>query len=471
MDGIENLSYANLARRVFRALGCESELLDCALETYEGFDDPAAPLNYEHLGANLFLQNLYTGPTRAFKDMAMQPFAKILCDLAQKSGKNYLILTATSGDTGPATIEATQGRAHIFTVCMYPKNGTSEVQRRQMTACAAKNIKVLGLEGDFDDAQNTLKNLLNDADFRGFLDARGFFLSATNSVNFGRIIFQIIYHIHAFAFLLKSGAISRSEAIDIVVPSGNFGNALGAFYAKKMGVPIRKIIIATNANCVLYELITRGKYDIAGRKLQKTTSPAMDILKSSNIERVLFYFFGAARTRALMEALEKTGRYELEGAELARLQEDFAAHKCDDKIAAETIQRYAKKGVIIDPHTANALAAADSRDILDSRGVADSNAGLDSPDSRGARACVVCATAEWTKFAPTVKAAIEGGAESGGKSCEKSSDRAALEWVSAHFKRPIHKNIAGLFEKPETNNEVAKKDEVKAALKAWLGGF
>ncbi|RAX54706.1 threonine synthase [Helicobacter sp. 16-1353] len=461
-----------------------TNLLRDALESYRSFDNPNLPLSYTKLEPNLYLQNLFTGPTRAFKDMAMQPFGAILCALAKQKSQKYLILTATSGDTGPATLEAIKDKENIFCVCMYPNGGTSDVQRLQMTSVNAKNTKVIALNGDFDMAQSALKDLLSDAEFRGFLDSHNFALSATNSVNFGRIIFQIIYHIHSYIYLLKNGAIKAGEAINIIVPSGNFGNALGAFFAKKMGVKINKIIIATNANCVLYELIKSGKYDISNKKLIKTLSPAMDILKSSNVERVLFSLFGAVRTKELMESLDKNKSYALSEGELAKLREDFEAVFSDDESVLEVIRDSANKGIIIDPHTATGVL------------------GYKKLDSKFRDfSTIICSTAEWTKFAPTIlkalnnenlaienldcenlatenkanlkseNLAIENPKTGNPKSAENtadSSDQEALDIISKRFSTPIHANIKNLFAKKELNKTILDKENLKATITNWL---
>lgn len=437
MREILGLSYNDLARYIFRILGFDNALLGDALATYRGFDNALVPVNYTKISENLYIQQLYNGPTRAFKDMAMQPFGSMLCALAKAESKRYLILTATSGDTGPATLEAIKGRENVYGICMYPHNATSDVQRLQMTTIAAPNVKVLAIKGDFDDAQGILKNLLKDSGFLAFLEARNFALTATNSVNFGRIIFQIIYHIYSYIYLFQNGAITQGEAIDIIVPSGNFGNALGAFYAKLMGVPIAKIIIATNANSVLFDFIKRGEYDISKRTLIKTNSPAMDILVSSNVERALFALYGAEKTREFMESLAKTKSYRLNPQELRALQGFFDAHKSDDSEALEMIRTYAKRGIIIDPHTATGLAAYN-------------DSGTKS---------IVCATAEWSKFAPTIARAL-------GQKC--SGDKEALDFISKAYNLPIHANIAALFHAPESNNAIVDKDEVSATIRAWL---
>lgn len=441
INDILHLSYNDLTHYVFKVLNLDSYLLANALNTYRTFDNKITPLEFSQINHNLFIQKLYTGPTRAFKDMAMQPFCNILCNLAKNQNKKYLILTATSGDTGPATLEAIKDNSNIYSVCIYPNNGTSDVQRLQMTTIEAQNIKVIAIDGNFDDAQNILKNLLQNVDFRDFLESYNLALSATNSVNFGRIIFQIIYHIYSYVYLLKNKFIKNGEFINIIVPSGNFGNALGAFFAKLMGIKINKIIIATNANSILFDLIKTGKYDISNRKLIKTNSPAMDILKSSNVERVLFHLYGSSRTKDLMQQLEVNKSYSLDSNELSQLNSYFDANKCDDIEVLNTIKEYASKNIIIDPHTATGILAYK----------------IDGIKS------VVCSTAEWTKFAPTITKAL-------GES-SINSDKAALDFISNKFNLCIHKNIRDLFNKKEVNKTIANKDNIYLHIKEWLSNI
>lgn len=446
LKSLKNLNYNELTKYIFDEIGIDSAI---SLESYKNFDDENVPLNYQKIEPNIFLQNLYTGPTRAFKDMAMQPFGALLCELAKKQNQNYLILTATSGDTGPATLEAIKNKPNIFGICMYPKGGTSELQRLQMTTIDAKNIAVLEVEGDFDTTQNALKNLLNDSDFRLFLDAKNLRLSASNSVNFGRIAFQIIYHIHSYIYLLNKGEIKDDESFDIVVPSGNFGNALGAFYAKFMGIPIDKIIIATNANNVLNDFITSGIYDLQNRTLIKTKSPAMDILKSSNVERVLFELFGANRTKDLMESLEANKRYALNADELTKIQEIFSSFSFDDSAVLKTIKHYANKHILIDPHTANGILAA--------------------KELKNSKKIIVCSTAEWCKFVPTICEALK----DSGDFCDKNTfdEKTALIKISKHFNAKIHKNIINLFDKQEVNYTKLNENEIKKAIISLCNTF
>ena len=420
----------------------DANVLHEAVSLYDHFDTPNDPTPLSQIKDDLFVNELYHGPTRAFKDMALQPFGYILSHLAQKSNEEYLILAATSGDTGPATLDTFANKPNIRVACLYPDGGTSDVQRLQMTTQKSANLKIIGIHGNFDDAQSALKTLLASPSFKEALEAKNIKLSAANSVNFGRIIFQIIYHVFAYIALLKQNKVTLGDPFYTIVPSGNFGNALGAYYAKKMGLPIEKILIASNINNILTDLINTGVYDLRERTLLQTTSPAMDILISSNVERVLFDKFGAARTKELMEALRDNKIYSLTEGELAKLREDFDAVYCDDDFAKETIQDFAKQGYVMDPHTATCLKAYKT---LKSKPLPS----------------VLCSTAEWTKFAPTMLNAIN-------NNSVKYTDKEALEGISQALNVAIPKCISDLFDQAVIHDKVVAKEAIEAEIFNFL---
>ena len=431
--------YKTLARAVLDAYETDIDgaTWDRALARYDGFDDPARPVPVVRVRDDLFVSELYHGPTRAFKDMALQPFGVVLSSLAQARGERYLILAATSGDTGPATLETFKDQANVKVVCLYPHGGTSDVQRLQMVTEDAANLKVIGIHGAFDDAQTALKALLSSARFQAALGERGTRLSAANSVNFGRIIFQQIYHIHSYLELVRQGAISIGDRVYLNVPSGNFGNALGGYYAMKMGLPVEKILISSNSNNVLTDWIHTGEYRLRGREVQPTSSPAMDILKSSNVERVLFDLYGPERTRELMQQLDSEGGYRLEADELARLQAIFAADFASDAEVDAAIRETWAGGYLMDPHTATCLKAHRSR------------RDRDLPD-------IVYSTAEWTKFSPTIAHALSGE--------QDAHDLDALRSISATTGLPIPPMISALFDRPEVQDTVIDKADIETAV-------
>jgi len=418
----------------------ETEVLEEALKRYDTFDDPSNPVPLVQIEEDCFVSELYHGPTRAFKDMALQPFGYILSNLAQKRDENYLIMAATSGDTGPATLETFKGQANVKVACLYPDGGTSDVQKLQMITEDADNLKVIGVKGNFDDTQHTLKELLASEDFKAELNDRDIKLSAANSVNFGRIIFQIIYHIHTYLEMVRNNKIAMGDKIYLVVPSGNFGNALGGYYAKKAGLPIEKILIASNINNILTDWITTGAYDLTDRELILTESPAMDILKSSNIERVMFDKFGAERTKELMDALTTEGKYQLRDDELASLQEDFVATFSNDAESEDVIAKYAKKDYIMDPHTATCMKAYET---LREKNLP----------------AVIYSTAEWTKFSSTVSKSLGHAVK---------DDIEALQWVSEHANVFVPPMITGLFAKPVKHSVVVDKKSIKGEMLNFL---
>lgn len=438
-----NSSYKVLAKDLLTVLGIDIEpsVIDEALSLYDKFDDPSNPVPIVKVRDDLYVSELYHGPTRAFKDMALQPFGVVLSSIAQKRGDEYLILAATSGDTGPAALDTFKNRANVRVVCLYPDGGTSDVQRLQMVTEDASNLKVIGIHGDFDDAQSALKKLLGSATFKATLKTKNISLSAANSVNFGRIIFQIIYHIHSYLELVRQNAIVMGEKIYLDVPSGNFGNALGGYYATKMGLPVEKIIIASNENNVLTRLINTGHYDLRNDKVIPTTSPAMDILISSNVERILFDFFGTLRTKELMQKLENDRFYALSDDETMKLQGMFSADYCNGSEGKGYIKEAYDSGYLMDPHTATCFKAYDCCATKPLK-------------------TIVYSTAEWTKFSPTIANALTGEKD--------ANDIDALQSISATAKLPIPEMIKGLFTKPITQDTVIDKEDIEVEILKFL---
>jgi len=442
LDKHINSSYKELALDFLVQFGIdiEKETIKEALNRYDAFDDSSNPVPLSKIEDDCFVSELYHGPTRAFKDMALQPFGYILSKLAQKKNENYLIMAATSGDTGPATLETFKNQDNIKVVCLYPDGGTSDIQKLQMVTENAKNLKVIGIEGNFDDTQNALKELLASSDFKDELEAKGIKLSAANSVNFGRIIFQIIYHIYSYLELIRRDEIKKGDKIYLTVPSGNFGNALGAYYAKKAGLPIKKILISSNVNNILTDWINEGSYDLTTKTLIKTDSPAMDILKSSNVERILFDKFGATRTKELMQNLETNGKYQMSDDEIKSIQEDFSASFSDDKECSKTITSYAKDGYIMDPHTATCIKAYKT---------------LREKNLK----TVIYSTAEWTKFSPVVAKAL---------GYDAKNDIEALDIISKNSNLKVPSLIRNLLDKDIIHKDVVQKENIKHEMLKFL---
>lgn len=437
-------TYKELAFDILKSfkIDIDDETINTALNLYDNFDDFSNPSPVIKIKDDLFVNEQYHGPTRAFKDMALQPFGSILSAIAKKRGEEYLILAATSGDTGPAALNTFKNKEGIKVVCLYPYGGTSDVQRLQMVTEDGKNLKVIGIHGNFDDAQNALKNLLASQSFKDELQKDGIKLSAANSVNFGRIIFQIIYHFHSYLELLRQKEVQLGDKIYINIPSGNFGNILGAFYALKMGLPIEKLLVASNENNILTQWLTKGIYDIRGKELKLTKSPAMDILKSSNIERVLFELFGAKRTKELLDNLHVNNFFEHTNEELEILKSYFSATYSDDSYGLKTIKNFVDIGYLMDPHTATCLKAYDELRTKKLK-------------------TVIYSTAEWTKFSPTVLNALNGNNIA-------YSDEDALREVAEKLNLKIPASITQLFTSRVLHDKIINIKDLEKEIISFL---
>ena len=439
-----NKSYKELAYDVLKAfqIDIDENEINKALSLYDNFDDASNPCPVVKVKDDLFVHEQYHGPTRAFKDMALQPFGSILSSIAQKRDENYLILAATSGDTGPAALNTFKNKSNIQVACLYPDGGTSDVQRLQMVCEDGKNLKVIGIKGNFDDAQTALKNLLASQSFKDELQADGIKLSAANSVNFGRIIFQIIYHFWSYIQLLKQEEITMGEKIYLVVPSGNFGNVLGAYYAKAMGVPVEKFLVASNENNILTQWINTGIYDIRGKELKLTKSPAMDILKSSNIERVMYSLYGDKRTKELLDELAANNIFEMSKNETLKLQEEFSAVNSDDAYGQKIIKDFLDDGYLMDPHTATCLKAYED---------------LKEKNLK----TVIYSTAEWTKFSPTVLNSLN-------QNNTKYSDKEALDEISSKYNANLPQSIKDLFSSKINHDSIIDKKDIESQIVKFI---
>ena len=337
-----------------------AELSDFAAKAYgpSKFDSPAvAPLR--RVDENTHCLELWHGPTCAFKDMALQMLPHLLTASLEKTDekKTVCILVATSGDTGKAALEGFKDVERTRILVFYPRDGVSEVQQLQMNTQEGKNVGVCAVQGNFDDAQTGVKKLFSDETLRQQLADRGYFLSSANSINWGRVLPQIVYYISAYCDLARDGAIHCGDPINVCVPTGNFGNILAAHYAKQMGVPIHKLICASNRNHVLTDFLDTGVYD-RNRDFHNTISPSMDILISSNLERMLFQLSGQdeALVRSCMEQLREKGRYQVPIPVFNKLRSAFASGFCDDEQTKQTIgQVWKAHNYLIDPHTAVAF--------------------------------------------------------------------------------------------------------------------
>jgi len=305
-----------------------------------------------------YILELFHGPTCAFKDMALQLLPHLMTLSAKKTeavkGKQIAILTATSGDTGKAALEGFKDVENTSVTVFYPEDGVSEMQKRQMTTQEGANVRVCAVKGNFDDCQNGVKEAFTDSDLIAELAEKDMVFSSANSINWGRLVPQIIYYVSAYAELLEAGEIEAGEKVNICVPTGNFGNILAAYYAKQMGLPINKLICASNSNNVLTDVIKTGVYD-RNRELILTASPSMDILISSNFERLLYHLSGNDDTtiNELFADLKSKGKYTLSAEIREKLSENFYGAWCDEAQTAQTIKAvFDEYSYLLDPHTA-----------------------------------------------------------------------------------------------------------------------
>lgn len=395
LEELSKMSYKETAYAVMKEFltdFTEEELKSCIDKAYDSkFDtEEIAPL-VKAEGA--YYLELFHGATIAFKDMALSILPHLLTTSAKKNNvKNEIvILTATSGDTGKAALAGFADVPGTRIVVFYPKGGVSPIQEKQMVTQKGDNTFVVGIKGNFDQAQSGVKAIFGNKELEAEMDKAGFQFSSANSINIGRLVPQVVYYVYAYVKLLANGEITDGEKINVVVPTGNFGNILAAYYAKNMGLPIDKLICASNDNKVLYDFFTTGIYD-KNREFILTTSPSMDILISSNLERLIYKIAGndAAKNKELMTSLTTTGKYDITDDMRAELK-DFYGNYATEKETAEIIKDiYEKTGYIIDTHTA--VAAVVSRKYL--------------RDTNDTNKLVIASTASPFKFTRSVMNAI-----------------------------------------------------------------
>lgn len=425
----------------------DDELKRCIDKAYdEKFENTEiAPLKYK---AGAYFMELYHGRTLAFKDIALSILPHLLKTAAEKLGitREIVILTATSGDTGKAALEGFHNVDGTRIIVFYPKDGVSEIQKRQMTTQEGENTFVAGIEGNFDDAQNGVKNIFADKQFNQFMNDNGYIFSSANSINIGRLVPQIVYYVYSYVNLLRNKKIKKGESINVVVPTGNFGNILAAFYAKNMGVPIGRFICASNENKVLTDFINTGIYD-RRRKLSVTNSPSMDILISSNLERFLYEISGrdAELISALMEQLKKEGRYELNGAmkeKLKMLYGDFAA---EGETISAISKVYKASDYVIDTHTAVAYEVYEKY----------------KKNSGDSAVTVIASTASPFKFPASINEALN-------FADKETSDFEMIEALSHKLGLKIPKGIEGLDKKEIRHRTTCGKDGMKEVIRKFL---
>ena len=339
----------------------EEELKHCINSAYDSKFDTEVIAPLVKVGDTYHLE-LFHGATIAFKDMALSILPHLLTTSAKKNQvKNEIvILTATSGDTGKAALAGFADVPGTKIIVFYPKSGVSPIQEKQMVTQKGNNTYVIGIKGNFDDAQTGVKKMFSNKELAKVMNDNGFQFSSANSINIGRLVPQVVYYVKAYADLLKQGALKAGEPMNVVVPTGNFGNILASYYAKQMGIPINKFVCASNKNKVLFDFFETGKYD-RNREFYVTTSPSMDILISSNLERMIYRIAGndPKQCAEFMAALTKDGEYVITDAMKAELSEFFGAFGSEEETAVKIKEVYDKEGYVMDTHTAVAAVAYD----------------------------------------------------------------------------------------------------------------
>ena len=357
IDELADMNYQETAYAVMKQFltdFTEEELKDCIQKAYDSkFDTKEIAPLVESDGA--YYLELFHGPTIAFKDMALSILPHLLITAARKNQvkNDIVILTATSGDTGKAALAGFADVKGTKIIVFCPKNGVSPIQEKQMVTQKGDNTYVVGIHGNFDQAQTGVKKMFQDKELAAQMDAAGFQFSSANSINIGRLVPQIAYYVYAYAKLYKKGEIAKDEKINVVVPTGNFGNILAAFYAKNMGLPIAKLICASNENKVLFDFFRTGTYD-KNREFMLTSSPSMDILISSNLERLIYRIAGndAAKNKELMTALTSDGAYAITEEMKEQLADFYGNYTSEAETAKVICDLYDKTGYVIDTHTA-----------------------------------------------------------------------------------------------------------------------
>ncbi len=451
MRDLSGKSYQEVAYEVMKLFFTdftEEELKNCIERAYDSkFDtEEIAPL-VEAEGT--YYLELFHGATIAFKDMALSILPHLMITSAKKNQvqNEIVILTATSGDTGKAALAGFAGVEGTKIIVFYPKNGVSPIQERQMVTQKGDNTFVVGIRGNFDDAQTGVKALFNDKELAQEMAAAGLQFSSANSINIGRLVPQVVYYVYAYAKLFQEERIAEGEKINVVVPTGNFGNILAAFYARQMGVPIGKLICASNENKVLYDFFATGTYD-RNREFVLTTSPSMDILISSNLERLIYRIAGedAQKNAALMDSLARTGVYEITEQMREQLADFYGNYADEAETAGRIRQMYENTGYVLDTHTA--VASAVYQKYRES--------------SKDETVTVIASTASPFKFTRSVMNAIDG-------KYDAMSDFELVDELARIGRLDVPNAIAEIRTAPVVHDNICDKTEMKAVVKHFLG--
>ncbi len=452
LQEIAGMNYVDAAQKVlgyFLTDYTAEEIADCAKGAYIGTFDDDQPAPLAKIGDKTYSLELWHGPTCAFKDLALQILPYLLTKAAKKTadGETKVILVATSGDTGKAALEGFADVEGVKILVFYPSDGVSAMQKLQMTTQKGNNVGVCAIHGNFDDAQTGVKQIFTDKEKAAALKVGNMAFSSANSINWGRLVPQIIYYIYSYATLLREGVLNQGETMNVVVPTGNFGNILAAYYAKQMGVPVGKLICASNQNNILTDFIRTGTYD-RNRDFYTTLSPSMDILISSNLERLLYHLTdgNAAQVKVWMEELSATGKYTVDETTRQKIADLFYGGCADDtKTKAAIARQFAKNGYLADPHTGVAL------DVYETY-VAET--GDDA-------VTVIASTASPFKFSKGVLEAVGEAAD--------GDEFALCEALSARTGYAIPKSIAALKGATPRFTDICEKQDMWQQVEKMLG--
>lgn len=451
LEQLVNLDYRGLATRLIKDFFPEfsqEEILTYIESAYDNkFDTPQiAPLINK---AGVYFLELFHGPTLAFKDMALTLLPHLLMGASRKKANpsEIVILTATSGDTGKAALEAFKDVEGVKIIVLYPSEGVSEIQKRQMLTQEGKNTFVVAIEGCFDDAQSAVKQIFTDEDFNSLAKDKGYIFSSANSINIGRLIPQTVYYFYAYLQLLKNKEISLGEKVNIVVPTGNFGNILAAYYCSKMGLPVNQLICASNDNNVLYDFFKTGLYD-RRRSLKPTISPSMDIIISSNLERLLYDVSGqdAGLVKTMMDDLNNKGHYRASHKLKNNMELFYGGYASEEETLTAIRDLYNESGYVMDTHTGVAYFVY--KNYLEATGDRSKT--------------IVASTASPFKFTRSVCEALN-------IDTEGATDFDLVKLLSEETRMAIPEPIRDIESRPILHNTLCKKDNIKNVIANILG--
>lgn len=450
-EELKEMTYAQTAYEVMKLYltdFTEQELKACILKAYDDKFDTKEIAPLRQADGAYYLE-LFHGATIAFKDMALSILPHLLTTAARKNHvtDEIVILTATSGDTGKAALSGFADVEGTRILVFYPKNGVSPIQEKQMVTQKGKNTYVIGIHGNFDDAQSGVKNIFGDKALAEEMREKGFLFSSANSINIGRLVPQIVYYVYAYARLLKKEWIRSGEEINVVVPTGNFGNILAAFYAKQMGLPIHKLICASNENKVLYDFFRCGTYD-KNREFVLTSSPSMDILISSNLERLIYLIAGndSDKNRELMELLAGKGSYTITDSMKEKLSDFYGSYAGEEETAQAIHGLFDKTGYVIDPHTGVACRVYEKY----------------RTETKDETKTVIVSTASPYKFTRSVMDAIDSKAH-------QEEDFELADMLSRRLGARLPMAVEEIRTAPVLHKRVCEKDEMKQTVREILG--